>query len=148
MGKRKRSALWNGLIVATVLLCLSVFVEHYKNWYSLDKGRLKVLSGIYYQKIPLAQMDSLALVDRLPEMERAHGFSWKAKEKGVFMDSISGSRVHVFVDDLHQRKIRMVHHDSLLLYLNLADSLETQKLFLELQNGMEAAKEALSAPDP
>src|SRR5690606_40800110 len=76
--------------------------------------------------IPLDQVDSLLLVDRLPEMQRHSGFSWKAKEKGIFTDSVHGFDVHVFVDDLWQQKIKMVHHDSLILYVNLQDSVRTQ----------------------
>jgi len=137
MGKRKRTALWNVLIVGTVLVCLLAFVEHYKNWYSLEDGSLRILSGIYYRNIPLEEMDSLGLVDKIPKMERSSGFSWRALEKGVFRDSINNKKVYVFVDDLHQRKIRLVHSDSLVLYLNLRDSLETQKLYAELQYGMD-----------
>lgn len=139
MGKGKRSPLWNLVVVATVLLCLFAFVEHYKNWYSLKEGNLKVLSGAYYQKIPLDKVDSLLLVDRLPEMERRSGFSWKAREKGVFRDSIRQGSVHVFVDDLRQQKIKLVHHDSLVLYMNLRDSLETQKLYANLQLEFDSA---------
>lgn len=138
MRKRKRSLPWNLVVVATVLLCLLAFVEHYKNWYSLKDGNLKILSGAYYQKIPLVQVDSLLLVERLPEMERQSGFSWKAREKGVFRDSVRALRVHVFVDDLRQQKIKLVHRDSLVLYMNLGDSLETQRLFAELQLGLDA----------
>ena len=136
MGKQKRTALWNGLIVGTVLLCLLAFVEHYKNWYSLEDGSLRILSGIYYRNLPMGEVDSLGMVDKIPQMERSNGFSWRAREKGVFKDSINQRKVYVFVDDLHQRKIRMVHRDSLVLYLNLGDSLETQKLYADLQLGM------------
>src|SRR5690606_34357341 len=117
MGKGKRSPFWNSIIVATLLLCIFAFVEHYKNWYDLKDGSFKIVSGAYYQKIPLDQVDSLLLVDRLPEMQRHSGFSWKAKEKGIFTDSVHGFDVHVFVDDLWQQKIKMVHHDSLILYV-------------------------------
>ena len=138
MRKRKRSLPWNLILVATVLLCLFAFVEHYKNWYSIKDGNLKVLSGAYYQKIPLDRVDSLLMVDRLPEMERGSGFSWNTREKGVFRDSVRAGTVHVFVDDLGQRKIKLVHHDSLVLYMNLRDSLETQKLYGQLQLGLDA----------
>ena len=149
MGKRKRTALWNVLIVGTVLVCLLAFVEHYKNWYSLEDGSLRILSGIYYRNIPLEEMDSLGLVDKIPKMERSSGFSWRALEKGVFRDSINNKKVYVFVDDLHQRKIRLVHSDSLVLYLNLRDSLETQKLYAELQYGMAGDSLGLpSKPNP
>ncbi|MDC6383798.1 hypothetical protein D2V93_15515 [Flagellimonas taeanensis] len=129
MTTKKRHWLWNVLIVLTLALCIFAFVEHYKNWCKIEEGNLKVLSGIYYQKIPLAEIDSVVFVDKLPEMERSNGFSWMAKEKGVFKDSITQTKVYVFVDDLRQQKIKVVHHDSLKLYLNLQDSIETQGIY-------------------
>ncbi|RIV35165.1 hypothetical protein D2V08_07320 [Flagellimonas lutimaris] len=144
MSKRKRHWLWNVLIILTLALCVLVFVEHYKNWHKIEEGSFKIFSGIYYQKIPLTELDSVLLVDKLPEMERSSGFSWMEKEKGVFMDSIFQTKVYVFVDDLYQQKIKLVHHDSLKMYVNLRDSLETEKLFsilqTELLNNTETAK--------
>lgn len=144
MSKRKKHWLWNVLIILTLALCVLVFVEHYKNWHKIEEGSFKIFSGIYYQKIPLTELDSVLLVDKLPEMERSSGFSWMEKEKGVFVDSISQTKVYVFVDDLYQQKIKLVHHDSLKMYVNLRDSLETEKLFsilqTELLNNTETAK--------
>ncbi|MEQ5790835.1 hypothetical protein J4E06_07215 [Muricauda sp. NFXS6] len=136
MSKRKRHWLWNVLIVLTVIFCVLVFVEHYKNWHKIEEGNLKIFSGIYYQKVPLTELDSVLLVEKLPEMERSSGFSWMEKEKGVFKDSITNTKVYVFVDDLYQQKIKVVHHDSLKMYLNLKDSLETQKLYAILQRNL------------
>ena len=144
MSKRKKHWLWNVLIILTLALCVLVFVEHYKNWHKIEEGDFKIFSGIYYQKIPLTELDSVLLVDKLPEMERSSGFSWMEKEKGVFVDSISQTKVYDFVDDLYQQKIKLVHHDSLKMYVNLRDSLETEKLFsilqTELLNNTETAK--------
>ena len=136
MAKKKRHWLWNVLIVLTLALCIFAFVEHYKNWCKIEEGNLKVLSGIYYQKIPLMEIDSVVFVDKLPEMERSNGFSWMAKEKGVFKDSITQGKVYVFVDDLRQQKIKVVHHDSLKLYLNLQDSIETQGIYTILHDDL------------
>ncbi|MEC8832181.1 MAG: hypothetical protein VX772_07465, partial [Bacteroidota bacterium] len=105
---------------------------------------LKIFSGIYYQKIPLTELDSVLFVQKLPEMERSSGFSWMEKEKGVFNDSVTNTKVYVFVDDLYQQKIKVVHHDSLKMYVNLKDSIETTELFAilqtELLNNNETAK--------
>lgn len=136
MATKKRHWLWNVLIVIVLALCIFAFVEHYKNWCKIEEGNLKVLSGIYYQKIPLMEIDSVVFVDKLPEMERSNGFSWMAKEKGVFKDSITQSKVYVFVDDLRQQKIKVVHHDSLKLYLNLQDSIETQGIYTILHDDL------------
>lgn len=65
-------------------------------------------------------------------MERSSGFSWMEKEKGVFKDSLTQSKVYVFVDDLRQQKIRLVHKDSLKVFLNFSDSLLTQKIYQDL----------------
>ncbi len=133
MNKKKRHWLWNVLIVLTLMVCLLAFVAHYKNWYKIEAGELRIFSGIYRQNIPLAEMDSILFVEKLPEMERSSGFSWMAKEKGVFKDSIRHTKVYVFVDDLRQYKIKLVHHDTLKMYFNTQDSLETQKIYAILQ---------------
>ncbi|MDF0707904.1 hypothetical protein [Flagellimonas okinawensis] len=144
MGTKKRHWLWNVLIVLTIILCVLTFVEHYKNWHKIEKGNFKIFSGIYYQKIPLTELDSVLFVQKLPEMERSSGFSWMEKEKGVFNDSVTNTKVYVFVDDLYQQKIKVVHHDSLKMYVNLKDSIETTELFAflqtELLNNNETAK--------
>lgn len=132
--KKKNNWFWNIVIIITLVVCILAFVLHYKNWTKFEDGTFQVVSGIYKQRIPLAEMESVNLVPRIPELERKNGFSWLAKEKGVFIDSISGAKVYVFVDDLEQQKIEVVHHDSLLLYVNLKDSLETMNLFEKLQS--------------
>lgn len=129
MNKKKRHWLWNLLIVLTLVVCTLAFVLHYKNWHRIEEGKLKILSGIYYQKILISEIDSIKLVDKIPELERSSGFSWLAKEKGVFKDSLTESKVYVFVDDLRQQKIRLVHHDSLKIFINFKDSLQTETIY-------------------
>lgn len=135
MSRKKRHWLWNVLIVLTLVICFLAFLAHYKNWHKIEEGELKILSGIYYQSIPLNEIDSLKLVDRVPELERSSGFSWMVAEKGVFVDSITQSKVHFFVDDLSQQKIKVVHHDSLQVFINFKDSVQTQEFYqiLEMQ---------------
>mgnify|MGYP001793931529 FL=1 len=65
-------------------------------------------------------------------MERANGFSWLQREKGVFQDSLTNSKIYVFVDDLRQPKIRLLYNDSLTMFLNFNDSLVTQSVFKDL----------------
>ncbi|WP_339339884.1 hypothetical protein [Croceitalea sp. MTPC6] len=128
----KKSWFWNIVIIVTVIACVLAFVLHYKNWSKIEDGQFKITSGIYRQTIPLSELDSISLVSKLPEMERKNGFSWLAKEKGVFKDSLTDSKVYVFVDDLRQQKIRLVHHDSLKLYINFTDSLKTQEFYQKI----------------
>ncbi|TMU54835.1 hypothetical protein [Flagellimonas algicola] len=137
MSKKKRHWLWNVLIVLTLVLCFLAFLAHYKNWHKIEEGELKIMSGIYYQRIPLNEIDSLKMVEKVPELERSSGFSWMVAEKGVFIDSITDSKVHFFVDDLAQQKVKLVHHDSLLLFINFKDSLQTQNFFENLQLQVE-----------
>ena len=129
MTKNKRHWLWNILIVLTLAFCIYAFVAHYKNWSKIEEGQFKIYSGIFRQSIPLASLDSISYVKRIPELERQMGFSWLAREKGVFKDSLTTTKVHVFVDDLRQQKIRIVHHDSVKLFVNFSDSLQTQALY-------------------
>ncbi|WP_222982956.1 hypothetical protein [Flagellimonas meishanensis] len=137
---KKRHWFWNLLIVLTLIVCLMAFVIHYKNWHKIKEGELRILSGIYYQKVPLSEMDSITMVNRLPEMERSSGFSWMMKEKGIFLDSLNQTKTYVFVDDLTQQKIRLVHHDSIKTFFNFQDSIQTQKIYAILQTELEKAR--------
>lgn len=137
MKKNKKNWFWNIVILFTLIACISAFVLHYKNWSEFEEGNFQIVSGIYKQRIALDDIDSLIFVDKLPEMERKNGFSWMAKEKGVFKDSLSVAKVYVFVDDLRQQKLRIVHHDSLQLFVNFTDSLETQEVYTRLKIALE-----------
>ncbi|AWX44759.1 hypothetical protein HME9304_01762 [Flagellimonas maritima] len=143
MSRKKRHWLWNILIVLTLIACVFAFILHYKNWHKVEEGRLKILSGIYYQNIPLTEMDSIQWVDKIPELERSNGFSWMEKEKGVFKDSLTQTKVYVFVDDLRQQKIRLVHNDSLKMFINFKDSLQTQSLFNFIDAGLQEKLEKI-----
>jgi len=129
---KKRNWFWNLIIVITVVGCILAFVLHYKNWSKFEEGDFQVTSGIYKQRISVSEINAITWVKRLPELERKNGFSWLAKEKGVFVDSLTQSKVYVFVDDLRQQKMLIKHHDSLQLYLNFTDSLKTQETYEKL----------------
>ena len=61
--------------------------------------------------------------------------SWK-KKKGLFRefkDSLTTKKVHVYVDNLSNQKIKVVYNDSSKLYINFTDSLKTLKLFTLLR---------------
>lgn len=129
MSSNKKHWFWNVLIVITVITCLLSFVAHYKNWVRVKKANFEILSGVYHQSIPFDKMNDVIMEDKLPSMERVNGFSVAAIEKGIFSDSISNAKVYVFVDDLKQRKIKLTYQDSLVMYLNFKDSVQTQKQF-------------------
>ena len=99
MRKNSKNWFWNIVIVLTVLFSIAAFVLHYKNWSKFEDGHFQVISGIYKEKIVLSDINSVGFVEKLPQMERTSGFSWLAREKGVFKDSITASKVYVFVDD-------------------------------------------------
>ena len=143
MGKRgNRPWLLNVLIVVTLIVIFVVFAVHYKNWTKMERDSYRILSGIYFLRVPFAEMDSVSMVERLPSMERINGFSVKEIEKGVFKeDSISPDKVYVFVEKLSRPKIRLVYRDSLKLFLNFRDSTETQKVFRDLGNRINPPKE-------
>ena len=130
----KKNWFWNVVIVVTVISCITVFVLHYKNWVTLEDDVFEITSGIYSQEISVSEINGIEFVPKLPEMERKNGFSWLAKEKGVFLDSISGNKAYVFVDDLRQQKIMLTHSDSLVLYFNLLDSLKTVNYYEALRS--------------
>ncbi len=136
MAKRKKMWLLNLLIVFALIVCALLFVIHYQNWIRLEEDRFKILTGIYYRDIGLDEIDSLQWVDKVPSLERDHGFSAWVTEKGIFKDSLNPWRkVHIFVDDLSQKKIKFVYRDSMVLYFNMKDSTRTVELFQKLEEG-------------
>lgn|SRR5690606_13288951 len=143
MGKKgNRHWLLNVLIVVTLIVVFITYAVHYKNWTKMETDSYRIFSGIYFLKVPYAEMDSVGMVERLPSMERINGFSVKEIEKGVFKeDSTAQNKVYVFVEKLSQPKIRVVYRDSLQLFLNFRDSLETQKVYNDLSDIIDASKE-------
>ncbi|WP_241240774.1 hypothetical protein [Maribacter sp. MJ134] len=136
MTSKKRHWFWNLVMIITFIICLSSLVMHYKNWVKLEPNEIQLLSGFYRVAIPYADMDSVLFVERIPPMERLNGFSALEKEKGIFRafkDSLTESKIHVFVDNISQQKIKIVYKDSLKLFVNLKDSVETLNLFNHLQ---------------
>ncbi|NAS10769.1 hypothetical protein [Poritiphilus flavus] len=146
MPKKRRQWLWNILIVLTIVICGLAFIVHYKNWVKVEKDHLRILSGIYYKEVQYVAIDSVKMVERIPQMERINGFSAWEKEKGVFKDSLNPENtVHVYVDNLLHPKIKVVHSDSLKLYINFSDSLETVETYQILTAKMDSVKAQLSA---
>ena len=141
MSWKKRHWIWNLLIVATLIICALAFLAHYKNWTRIKEDRLEILSGIYYLELPYSEIDSVRMVAHIPQMQRINGFSAWMMEKGIFRDSIhANNKVHVYVDDLAREKMKVVYRDSLALYLNFTDSLETAKMYQLLTERLEVAK--------
>ena len=146
MGQKKRHWLWNLLIIVTVIICAFAFTAHYKNWTKVEGDHIRILSGLYYDELKFSAIDSVEMVDRIPQMERVNGFSAFAKEKGVFKDSVHPDKnVRVYVDNLRNPKIRIVHKDSLTLFLNFSDSIRTQEMYQFLLDKMH--KESIDEPN-
>ena len=49
---------------------------------------MRFLSGMYYLEIPNKALQDVEWVEKLPKMEREHGFSAGAREHGIFRDSL------------------------------------------------------------
>ncbi len=142
MATKKRHWFWNLLIVLTIILCGLAFASHSKNWTKVTPDKLQLLSGFYYKEIPFQDLDSIGWVERIPPMKRLNGFSAFEKGKGLyqeFKDSLTDKKVHVYVDNFEQQKIKVVYLDSQKLYVNLKDSLDTIELFDLLQSKLEIA---------
>jgi hypothetical protein len=138
MARKKRHWLWNLLIVLTIFVCILAFMAHYKNWIKIESDHMRILSGVYYKELRFDEIDSLMMVDKIPQMERVNGFSAWAKEKGIFKDSLRPTiTVRVYVDNLRQPKIRLVHNDSVPLFLNFSDSIATQQMYELLSEKLE-----------
>ena len=142
MATKKRHWFWNLLIILTIILCGLAFASHSKNWTKVTPDKLQLLSGFYYKEIPFQDLDSIGWVERIPPMKRLNGFSAFEKGKGLyqeFKDSLTDKKVHVYVDNFEQQKIKVVYQDSQKLYVNLKDSLDTIELFDLLQSKLEIA---------
>jgi len=139
----KNHWVWSVMLIVTVILCAVILILHFKNWISSDNESLKLRSGFYYVEIPYSDLDSVLLIDRMPPMERLNGFSALEKEKGVFRefkDSLTNKKVHVFVDNISQQKVKLVYEDSVYLYFNLKDSVETINLLDDLTAKMNTLR--------
>lgn len=143
MNFNKRPWFWNVLLVLTVILCISVLTLHFKNFISNDSNSLRLMSGFYKVDIRYQELDSAIFVQRMPAMQRLNGFSALEKEKGIFRefkDSLTDKKVHVFVDNINQQKLKLVYKDSLTLYLNLKDSVRTVALMNDLVTKMNSSQ--------
>ncbi|MEP0213666.1 MAG: hypothetical protein ABJD66_10655 [Cellulophaga sp.] len=129
MKNSKKHWLWNIVIVLTLVLVAIAFLMHYKNWIKVEDNQFKILSGIYYKKLDFADINTVEMVDKIPSLERINGFSVSETEKGVFRDSIYNTDVYIFVDKLSKQKIKVTYRDSLQLFFNVSDSLETEKMY-------------------
>tara|TARA_R110002153_G_scaffold254055_2_gene412373 strand:+ start:773 stop:1213 length:441 start_codon:yes stop_codon:yes gene_type:complete len=146
MHSSKKNWVWTIALIITVIVCAFVLTLHIKNWVDDDVNSLSLRSGFYNVEIPLNELDSVVLVERIPPMQRLHGFSAFDKEKGVFRefkDSLTVKKVRVFVDNINQNKVKLVYKDSAYVYFNLKDSVETVQLFQKLSTRINS----LSTPN-
>ncbi|SIQ09915.1 hypothetical protein [Maribacter ulvicola] len=144
MHSSKKNWIWTLTLIVTVVCCAAILILHVKNWVTNDDYRLALRSGFYHVEVPLNELDSVVLVERIPPMQRLHGFSALEKEKGVFRefkDSLTEKKVHVFVDNINQNKVKLVYKDSSYIYFNLKDSVETVQLFQKLGAKTKALSE-------
>ena len=138
MKGKKRHWFWNILIVLTIIVCLLSFLAHYKNWIWKKADRIEILSGVYYMELPFKTMNEVSMVSKIPSLDRKNGFSAWEKEKGIFKASLNEEKlVYVYVDNLHHQKIRLTYNDSLLLFINLSDSVKTKELYLYLEEKID-----------
>ena len=144
MHSSKKNWIWTITLIVTIICCAAVLILHVKNWVTSDVNTLGLRSGFYNVEIPLNELDSVVFVERIPPMQRLHGFSALEKEKGIFRefkDSLTDKKVHVFVDDINQNKVKLVYKDSSYVYFNLKDSVETVQLFQKLSANTGALSE-------
>lgn len=129
---KKKLWIWNILAVLAVIFSIMAFAAHSKNWISKDSTDMKILSGVYFKRLKYSELDSIKFVERIPPMERLNGFSAMEMGKGVykeFKDSLTDKKAYVFVDNFSSQKIAVTYQDSLKLYLNFKDSLETEAMY-------------------
>jgi hypothetical protein len=89
-------------------------------------------------ELPFNTMNEVSMVSKIPSLDRKNGFSAWEKEKGIFKDSLNEEKlVYVYVDNLRHPKIRLTYNDSLLLFINLSDSVKTKELYLYLEEKID-----------
>ncbi|WP_141402437.1 hypothetical protein [Sediminicola luteus] len=130
--RKPRKYLWIMVILA-VLLCGAALLSHTKNWIQIERDQFKVTSGFYRNSIAFTELDSVVLVDSLPRKQRKHGFTVRGREKGVYQNLEDSTTVYVFLDRAEGPKVKLVYQDSLRLFVNYRDSLDTQALFETIQ---------------
>lgn len=129
MKNKKRNWFWNTLIVLSLIVVAIAYVVHSKNWIRIDGEQFKILSGVYYKELKFSEVNGVTMVDKIPSLERINGFSVQEVEKGIFKDSIYRTEVYIFVDKLSRQKVKVTYNDTLQLFFNVSDSLETQKMY-------------------
>tara|TARA_R110002049_G_scaffold307383_2_gene507637 strand:+ start:4005 stop:4436 length:432 start_codon:yes stop_codon:yes gene_type:complete len=129
MKNKKRNWFWNTLIVLSLIVVAIAYVVHSKNWIKIDGEQFKILSGVYYKELKFSEVNGVTMVDKIPSLERINGFSVQEVEKGIFKDSIYRTEVYIFVDKLSRQKVKVTYNDTLQLFFNVSDSLETQKMY-------------------
>ena len=134
MQTKKNHWFLNILVVLTLIGVMLAFTAHYKNWIKVETDSIQILSGVYYKELKFTEINTVALVAKIPSLKRINGFSVKQKEKGVFLDSVTNTRVFIYVDNLLDEKIEVVYQDSLKLFLNFSDSTETRQMHQFLKN--------------
>ncbi len=138
MAVAKRHWLWNLVIGLTILVCLSAFILHSRNWIREEEEGFVLFSGFYFSQIRYDDIESVRMVPRIPELERNSGFSVWGIEKGIFRDTLAGMEgIRVYVDELKYPKILMQRRDASPVYFNFRDSLETVIFFSRLVGKME-----------
>ncbi len=133
MARRKRQWIWNIVIGITVIICLSAFILHSKNWVKEEEKGFTLITGFYSSEVIFRDVESVEMVPRIPEMERESGFSVWGVEKGIFRDTLEGLEgIRVYVDELKYPKILLQQKGSAPIYFNFRDSLETDLFYRKL----------------
>ncbi|NER09726.1 hypothetical protein [Muriicola jejuensis] len=140
MAVKKRHWFWNLVIGLTILVCLSAYVLHARNWIKQEEEGFLLFSGFYFSRIHYDEIETISMVPRIPEMERKSGFSVWGIEKGVFRDTLEGVEgIRVYVDELKYPKILLQMRGSAPIYFNFRDSLETHSFYDSLLEKLEGS---------
>jgi hypothetical protein len=135
MVAHKRQWIWNIVIGLTIMVCLSAFVLHSKNWIREEEDGFVLLTGFYFSEVRYDEIQTVDMVERIPEMERKSGFSVWGVEKGIFRDTLEGVEgIRVYVDELKYPKIRLQQKESPPIYFNFGDSTKTDAFLKKISD--------------
>lgn len=124
-----------GVLIATLIFVIGLFV------WSERESSLQIyedeisISGPYGLTIPIAEMDSVVLLDEIPKIRiRLHGVSTSSVSKGKFK-GVGQNRYHLLLDKPYQRALIIYRSKDIPVIISI-DQVEEQELYRTLKESI------------
>lgn len=133
--KRKKTTLWTIIfsVITFLFIGLTIFVGFQDNKVEITEDEL-IISGNYGESWKLAEIEEIALLEALPEVEmRTNGFAAAGRLMGNFRLEEPYGRGKLFVYKNHAPFLFLKNEESYII-INRKDPEETITLYNELSN--------------